>query len=205
MGKPYRILDYKFSNMSVDKHTDIVVEIGSGHGEGSTEFLCNWAKERELKFYTIDINQLSQSKLKAKHLDAIFVVQYGSEWCQTVLPTLDKKIKVLYLDNFDFPWPALGEHWLEQQRKEYKRRGVEMTAENSMEEHKLQTKYCLPFMATKSVILMDDTCYDPMLTNQTLQEYPNWTGKCATALPLMISAGYQIVRDQEYDINYATR
>ena len=55
MGSPYTILTHRFQKISCDKHTDIVVEIGSGWGDGSTAFLCNWAKSRELPFYTIDI------------------------------------------------------------------------------------------------------------------------------------------------------
>jgi hypothetical protein len=203
MGSPYTILNHRFQEISCDKNTDIVVEIGSGWGDGSTAFLCRWAKSRGLPFYTIDIDPQAHSKLK--HLDATFVIQSGHEWCKTVLPSLNKTIKVLYLDNFDYPWPAIGERDLDQQREEYERRGLSFTAKNSMEEHRLQTQYCLPYMSDESVILMDDTYYDPMLIDQGPDELPQWQGKCVTAMPLMIAANYKIIRDQEYNINYATR
>ena len=196
MGNSYRFLE-KFPDLSCNPNSDIVVEIGSGIGEGSTQWLYEWATQRNLPFYSIDV--IDDTSRALADLDINFVISVGHEWCRDVLPTLHKTIKVLYLDNFDYIWESTPENlevwgdkkdimlnWFEKQRQEYANRGVDLTRENSMEEHRLQTMYCLPYMSDESVILMDDT----------LSNVHGPYGKCATALPLMIDAGYSL--DQQH-------
>ena len=185
-----------------DPENDIVVEIGSGVAEGSTEYLYHWASERHLPFYSIDVSDTTKNSLQ--HLNINFVVATGHEWCRDVLPTLQKNIKVLYLDNFDYLWEPTPNNlevwgdqtkmmleWFEMQKQQYARRGVVLTNENSMEEHRLQTMYCLPYMSAQSIILMDDT----------LKDDKGPYGKCATALPLMIEDGYKIDEQEVFSSN----
>ena len=197
MGTPYSLLEEKFSSLDYNSDSDIVVEIGSGTDEGSTEYIYNWAKNRNLPFYSIDISDKTKNMLS--NLDINFVIQHGHEWCRDVLPTLGKKIKVLYLDNFDYIWESTPDNlkqWqnhpgidimlnmFEQKIKEYAEKNIELTRENSMEEHRLQTLYCLPYMCQQSVVLMDDTYFT--------DKHNGIYGKCATAIPLLIEAGYQL-------------
>ena len=99
---------------------------------------------------------------------------------------MNVQIKVLYLDNFDWVDPNnLQYQWMQDQIAAYARRGIELTNENSQREHYLQTQYCLPYMSQHSIILIDDSYED--ITSPT-----GWGGKCGTAIPLMLSAGYTI-------------
>lgn len=195
MGSPYKVLSTKFTELTCDPHSDIVVEIGSGVADGSTKYLSSWANAQGLPFYSIDINEQSQNALSG--LDINFVIATGHVWCRDTLPTMNKKIKVLYLDNMDYLWEdtpgnleswrsGVGidvmHRWFEKQVQLYAAKNINLTRETSMEEHRLQVMYCLPFMSEQSIIIMDDT-----LDNQG-QPY----GKCATAIPLLLAAGYEL-------------
>jgi hypothetical protein len=204
MGTPYIIADYV--DLEYNSLTDIVLEIGSENGEGSSQWLHNWSVARNMKFYSVDVEHREREK-NYPEINWI-VAESGSTWCRDILPTLNKTIKVLYLDNFDFIHPdtdpiAIAHYQMQIQA--YAQRGIVMNNQNCMEEHRLQTKYCLPFMAEQSIIIMDDTYYNPQLESQPLDELQYWQGKCTTAMPLMIEAGFSIVRDQQHDINYAIR
>jgi len=204
MGAPYTILDH--IQLDCDSATDIVVEIGSENGEGSSRWLYQWSSNRDVKFYSIDVEH-SEREISYPEIPWV-VSESGSLWCKNILPTLNKAIKVLYLDNFDYMYNTNNPSVLEQYARQvtlYAQRGVVMNNQNCMEEHRLQVEYCLPYMAEQSVIIMDDTYYDPALEFQPANELPQWYGKCATAMPLMIEAGYSIIRDQEHNINYAIK
>ena len=99
MGAPYALLDKV--NLTTNQD-NIVVEIGSEKGEGSSLWLHNWAKFRNIEFYSIDV----EHDVREQNYPDInwIVASSGSEWCKNSLPRLDKKIKVLYLDNFDWIW-----------------------------------------------------------------------------------------------------
>jgi len=204
MGIPYVILDHV--DLEYNSLTDVVVEIGSDNGEGSSRWLHNWAITRSMKFYSVDVVR-GERERNYPEIEWI-VSDSGSTWCRDVLPTLNKTIKVLYLDNFDYIHPDTDPIAIEQyqmQIRAYAQRGVVMNNQNCMEEHRLQTKYCLPFMADQSIIVMDDTYYNPQLESQPSNELQYWQGKCATAMPLMIEAGFSIIRDQQHNVNYAIR
>lgn len=179
--KPYTQLE----NIELTFDPDnIVVEIGSENGEGSSIWLYDWAKERNIDFYSIDVEHRARERI---HPEINWVVtRSGSSWCQNVLPGLNKKIKVLYLDNFDWTPPehASPPDWIQNQIQVYKKRGIEMNNQNCQEEHRLQMQYCLPYMDKQSVVIMDDTWY-----NSTLD---TWDGKCATVVPLLLENNFNI-------------
>ena len=187
----YPILQHKFSNIQVDENTDVVVEIGNS--VESAKFLAAWSESKNLPFYSIDIDKLTAYKLKVKNIKANIEVQLGHEWCRDTLPYLDKKIKILCLNSFPKPGYV------------YEENGIEVTEENIMKGHRLLIQYCLPYMAQESIIFMGDTYYDPMIIDLAPEQFQNWGGACATAIQLMIDAEYTIVRNQEYNINYAIR
>lgn len=189
---PYKMLDNQFQTLSTDS-TKCVVEIGSERGEGSTAYFRDWSHAHGLDFHTVDVTNDAQTHFTNNTAYGgvgginFHVVETGHAWCRDVLPTLGKQIAVLYLDNFDWIDPVnLQYQWLHDQIAAYAARGVVMSNENSQEEHRLQTQYCLPYMAQQSVILIDDTYQD-------VNSPTGWGGKCGTAIPLMLAAGYAIV------------
>jgi hypothetical protein len=178
-SKPYNKLD----NISLHTtHDNIVVEIGSERGEGSSLWLHDWAKQRNIEFYSVDVEHRMR-EITYTEINWV-VTSSGSDWCKTILPGLDKKIKVLYLDNFDWIWePENIPDWIRGQIDSYAQRGVAMNNQNCQEEHRLQVEYCLPYLDKQSVVIMDDTFYSTQ---------HKWDGKCATVIPLLMQNGFKI-------------
>lgn len=198
---PYKMLDNHFSELHSDS-SKCVVEIGSERGEGSTAYFRDWAQAHGLDFHTVDVtndalthftNNTAYGGIGSTNFH---VVDTGHAWCRDALPTLGKQISVLYLDNFDWIDPVnLQYQWLHDQIAAYAARGVVMSNENSQEEHRLQTLYCLPYMAPQSIILIDDSYED-------INSSTGWGGKCGTAIPLIIAAGYTIANTAQGIVCY---
>lgn len=185
-SKPYT----KIENLKLTTNdNNIVVEIGSENGEGSSLWLYDWAKKHNIEFYSVDV----EHRMRERTYPQInwVVTSSGSDWCRDVLPGLNKTIKVLYLDNFDWIW---DEHdlapYIKTQIENYAKRGIAMNNQNCQEEHRLQAQYCLPYLDKQSVVIMDDTFYNNN----------SWDGKCAKVIPLLIENGFEI-----HGTEYATR
>jgi len=173
------------------------LEIGSERGEGSSVFLSKWATKNNIPFYSVDVLEHAKNSFELANT-SFEVANSGHEWCRDILPTLGKKIKVLYLDNFDWTDPNnLVYLWLHELIQAYSDRGVTMNNENSQEEHRLQSLYCIPYMDEQSVVLFDDT----WASHATESGYD---GKSGTAIPIFIDAGFQVHIDSTYGL-YATR
>ena len=186
-SKPYSKLEN--FDLAVDQN-NIVLEIGSERGEGSSSWLYAWAKQRNIEFYSVDVEH-GQRQQEYPEINWI-VTSSGSDWCKTSLPGLNKKIKVLYLDNFDWIWePKNIPDWIQKQIDSYARRGVTMNNQNCQEEHRLQLEYCLPYLDEQSVVIMDDTYYEHGNKSQL-------RGKCATAIPILLANGFKIDDSAEY-------
>ena len=182
-AKPYQILRTKFKNLNITPD-NLVLEIGSEYGEGSTRFFYCWSYLQDIPFITVDVTDFARNKLQNVGIDCR-VVDSGSKWCQEELPKLNRKIKVLYLDNFDWNWfedkPESPE-WITEQIEKYAKRGVVMNNANSQLEHKLQLEACLPYMDQESVVIMDDT----------FMRNGNWSGKGGQCIEVLQQAGYII-------------
>ena len=185
-SRPYQYLENL--PLTCDKD-NIVVEIGSENGEGSSIWLYEWASKHSIDFYSVDVEHRMRERTYP-HINWI-VAESGSVWCRDILPGLNKTIKVLYLDNFDWIWDLdnLDPH-IQNQIKQYANRGVVMNRQNCQEEHRLQLEYCLPYLDKQAVVIMDDTSYNNGI----------WAGKCATAIPLLLENGFKIHNNE-----YATR
>ena len=189
---PYRILEDAHLPELQSDSSNCVVEIGSERGEGSTAYLRDWAAGRGMDFHTVDVTDTAQTHFAN---DPAFggvgrinfhTVDAGHAWCRDTLPGLGRRIAVLYLDNFDWIWAGSEDKPGDQEQiADYARRGVVMNNENSQEEHRLQTLYCLPCMAAQSIIIIDDTFPDR-------RSPTGWSGKCGTAMPLILAAGYTV-------------
>jgi hypothetical protein len=166
-----------------DKQNDVIVEIGSERGEGSTEFFDSYAGQFNVPFYSVDL--LDNAKNKLSHLkNTSFVVSMGSKWAREELPSLNKKIKILYLDNYD--WNHRPEDPDKTGLKDqYHAIDLHWTNLNCASEHLDQMIYCYPYMAENSVIICDDTVF---------QEHCGlYIGKSSAVIPFLISRNYRIV------------
>ena len=186
---PYQILSNSELSLSLS-NDNIVVEIGSERGEGSTGYLHQWALKHNVDFYSIDVDD-SASKNQELTGVKFQVVEAGHIWCRDVLPNLNKKIKILYLDNFDWTDPAnLIYPWLHELIELYATRGVVMNNDNSKEEHRLQALYCVPYMDEQSIVIFDDT----WPAHHTESGYE---GKSGTAITIFIEAGFKIIYGED--------
>ena len=176
--KPYTNLEN--INLTTNQN-NIAVEIGSENGEGSSLWLHTWAHKHSIKFYSVDV----EHRMRERPYPEInwVVAKLGSIWCKNILPGLNKTIKVLYLDNFDWIWDLNNvAPYCQTQIENYATRGVVMNNQNCQAEHRLQLEYCLPYLDKQSVVIMDDTFYNNGI----------WDGKCATAIPLLLEHGFSI-------------
>lgn len=185
MGMPCKQLPH-FENL-LDWHTSnlMVLEIGSDRGEGSTDDLYNIASQHKVEVTTVDV--VDWAKRNSNNLCINYeVYRSGSAWCAEILPMLNKKIKILYLDNFDWTWnEAKPEDWILRQQKEYRDRGVVMNNINCVNEHLLQAMHCLPYLDDNCLVICDDTW---KCTNLGI-----YVGKCGPAAHYLIQHGFNVI------------
>jgi hypothetical protein len=189
---------HKNSKLFIDMLTfdtsNIILEIGSDRAEGSTEWFDELAKTKNVDFYSIDV--VDEASKKFKHLtNTNFVVaKSGSIWTHTELSKLKKKIKVLYLDNYDWISSMNNINSHEQRLiDEYAKRGVTMTNLDCQREHLYQMIGCLPYMEDESLIICDDTPY-----NDSAGVY---FGKNGAVVPYLLNFGYEIVFGRGHNRN----
>jgi hypothetical protein len=169
------------AELSYNQDTDIILEIGSDQHEGSTEFFNGLSVNWELPFYTVDV--IIEPQNRFTHLDhIIWQVETGSVWTKKVLPTLNKQIKVLYLDNYDWSNPGPNADTI---RTSYAFRNIDWSNLGSQVEHLHQMINCMPYMANQSLVICDDT---PLVDHSG-----TYTGKCGAVVPLLLANGYHIV------------
>lgn len=157
------------------KFTDeIIVEIGSDNNEGSTAFFDALGHE----FHSVDV--LDDASKRLSHLKNTnwHIVSSGSEWTST----LNKKIKVLYLDNYDWANPGPTADKI---KTDYAQRSVEWSNLGSQVEHLAQMIGCLPWMAEQSVVICDDT---PVVAH-----HGTYTGKCGSVVTYLLVHGFKVV------------
>ena len=170
------------AQLSYDQELDMILEIGSDQNEGSTEFFNGLAVNWEIPFYTVDV--IDEARHRFTHCDHIIwqVSEGGAVWTKTVLPTLSKQIKVLYLDNYDWSNPGPNADNI---KENYAQRNVEWSNLGSQVEHLAQMINCMPYMAAESLVICDDT---PLV-----EASGTYSGKCGAVVPYLIANGYQIV------------
>jgi hypothetical protein len=170
-----------------NEETDIILEIGSERGEGSTEFFNSYAVSFKIPFYTVDVSD--EAKTKLSHLkNTNFIIENGSSWTKQILPTLNKKIKILYLDNYDWNHQPAYADETGLEKKYNEQFNLKWTNLNCVAEHLDQMINCYDYMAEKSVIICDDTPYQP--------HSGIYSGKSSAVVPFLISRNYRIVYSQ---------
>jgi len=170
------------AQLSYNQDRDMILEIGSDQNEGSTSFFNALACNYEIPFYTVDVVDVGQHKFA--HLEEIVwqIADSGSKWAKTVLPTLNKQIKVLYLDNYDWCNPG---PFADTINARYAERNVKWSNIGSQTEHIAQMINCLPYMAEQSLVVCDDT---PLVEHSG-----TYTGKCGAVVPLLLANDYTVV------------
>lgn len=144
----------------------VFVEIGSDRGEGSTPHLADLAKKHDTVLHSVDIENRRRSTNDRPNI--IWHRARGSDWAESVWPTIGSKISLLFLDNEDWIYHSDAE-----------------SNHQSQQEHLRQIQYLLPWLASAAVVSCDDTY---MIANQEV-----WTGKCALGIPILLDHGFVVV------------
>jgi len=164
-----------------DTDNDIILEIGSERGEGSTAFFDHYASQFEIPFYSVDVSDFAKNNLT--HLkNTNFVIDTGSSWTSKILPILNKKIKILYLDNYDWTNPGMEQ---ERIKDLYLENNIVWSNMGSQVEHLSQMINCIPYMSDQSIVICDDT--------PIVDHHQTYTGKCGAVIPYLLINKYEIV------------
>lgn len=159
-----------------------IVEVGCSReiieGQNSTVQLLTLAKELELPFAGIDLDQANIEALKRdyKDCDDTWITGKGEE----VLRTWDKPIAACYMDAYDF-WHASHSGLRQQVYKESYGSEIDDAQCHSM--HLEAACYCSDLIPSGGLLGLDDTW----------MENDIWEGKGALALPWLLDQGWQLL------------
>lgn len=170
------------------------VEIGVERGEGSTR----WFAGKCEKLTAVDALQSQVDNCKklldeAGHTNVTVIKSFGEDWASEYT---GDPIDLLYLDNFDWnywldrPVEAFVAGVQETYRTEF---GTEMTNINSQYTHLHQMIELLDHMAEKSIVICDDTWFEPATGI--------FVGKCSAVIPFLLLHGYTLVDYHGYRQN----
>lgn len=177
------------------KNIEWFVEIGTSRAgdDGSTPIIASWAERFGRKLYTVDIDPDNITfAINMEILNLRTWLGSGENFFYN-FPEHLGRISVLYLDNFDWDWhPDNSEDFVLEQKQRYQELGLEMNNVNCQAAHIHQAVLASKFMAEKSIIILDDTFYDP--------KWATYTGKGGAVVPYLISQGYQILETEEYPV-----
>lgn len=175
--------------------TEVIVELGSDRWEGSTAYFADLANTHDSRLITVDIDPEAYHRvIKTVNTDHLHRVEFAcadaAEWCRR-FDQHHKKIKVLYLDNFDWDWESnLPSDSIRQQQAWYRKMGMDMTNLNSQINHLGQMISLLPSMATKSIVCVDDT----------YEHNGVYLGKGGAVVPYLMINGYEIIKSGDYGV-----
>lgn len=164
-----------------------IVEIGaareSSGPDSSTFFLCQLAKQLDAEFYSVDFSEQSW-KLAAEVAGDCAFLSDGVEFLRMYPKLSQRRISILYLDNFDIIYNDLHKQSLMRRvGNVYDDRNEQLTNERSAAVHLEQIETAMPLLAEKNIVVIDDT--------QLREE--GWWGKGAAAVPFLLNSGYSIL------------
>jgi hypothetical protein len=172
---------------------EVIVEIGSDRWEGSTSYFADLANTHKSRLITVDLDPEAYHRViksvNKDHLERVeFVCANGVYWSQR---PMSKKIKVLYLDNFDWDWEAdTPSDSIRQQQAWYQKMGMKMTNLNCQTSHLNQMISLMKYMAVRNIVCIDDT-----------YEYNGvYIGKGGAVVPYLLVHGYQILASKDYGV-----
>lgn len=164
-----------------DPEPGVVVEVGADRGEGSTQWLYEWAKGHGLDFASADIDP--DQKVEGPAGTKVRNVT-GTQ----LLSRIRRNVSVAYLDGFD--WIPDGEeekNWIREQRSRYESFGVELNNDACQREHLEEAHLVSRKAAKRCVVVLDDTWHDGDW----------WTGKGGKAVPFLEIEGFEVVVQDE--------
>lgn len=174
------------------------IEIGVDRGEGSTLFFADLAQNRATGFYAVDYDQEQIDGLRKRFgnlPDHVRTVQARGEDFLDDFRNLEPtaRVSLVYLDNFDWDYwvNRKAKSFVPAQKQRYlEKMGTEMTNLNSQQAHLIQAMRLMPLMSDRSIIVCDDTWYDP--------QEGVYIGKCSAAIPYLLLNGYEILHHSGY-------
>jgi hypothetical protein len=185
MGQPYTLApDVEF------RPKECVLEIGSDRGEGSTGFWAEYSKNHETEFFTVDFNKWVYGRAKDAiegYDNCIAFQAKGEDFIDSWFTKNKMKVRVAYLDNYDWWWKTLtpeSEH-IRFGEEYYTPYGLSLNNDASQEAHRKQSELLLPHLAEDSWIIFDDTW----------STGKGWNGKGGTAVPFLLEHGYKLTHD----------
>lgn len=186
MGKLYQQCQ---EHVTITGPGSAVLEIGSDRWEGSTVWLADLATNYDMDFYSVDIDNSAQQRIK--HPKITWYISEGVHWCESVLPSLGRKIGLVYLDNFDYDW-RVGDNnpMIQQQKAEYLSRNVVMHNQNCQITHMKQMISILPHTVPGSVAVFDDT--------YRINEC--WVGKCGPVVIWLLAQGWRLETAKDHGV-----
>jgi hypothetical protein len=169
------------------------VEIGTSRGgdNGSTQVLSGWATKQGTTLTTVDVDPDNCKFVQNLHIPGCVVInQSGEQYLQERIYGI-RPIALLYLDNFDWDWhpSEVTESFVQEQQKRYSKLGLEMTNINSQSAHLTQMILALHHMASKSLVICDDTWYNKW--------WGHYSGKSGAVIPFLLANGYQVLYTEE--------
>lgn len=168
---------------------ELVLEIGSDRWEGSSQYFAELAHNIGCKFITVDLDPDAVERARENSgefgANADFFNAEAVKWCKEVLPTYNTKVKVLYLDNFDWDWDVnvINHEMIEPQKAWYKTQGITMSNQNCQISHFAQMQALLPYMSDECIVCIDDT----YLYNDV------FIGKGGPIVPYLICNGFDLL------------
>lgn len=172
---------------------EIIVEIGSDRWEGSSAYFADLASTHDMRFITVDLDPGAELRLRktvlSDHAHLVeFVQAEGTQWTAKYQGS---KIRVLYLDNFDWDWRTdRQQQMIQDQVQWYQQQGLIMNNINSQTAHITQMVNLLPHMTDRCVICVDDT-----------YEYNGvFIGKGGAVVPYLIGQGFGILAAENYGV-----
>jgi hypothetical protein len=159
-----------------------IVEVGCSReiieGQNSTVQLLALAKELELPFAGIDLDQANMEALERDYKG------YNAKWItgkgEVVLHTWDKPIAACYLDAYDF-WHASHSELRQQVYTESYGSEINDAACHTM--HLEAARHCSKLIPPGGILGLDDTWMESNL----------WAGKGALALPRLLEQGWDLL------------
>lgn len=164
------------------------VEIGTSRqgDDGSTIHISRWARERNTRVITIDMDPWNCDFIKTKRLDNVEVHNTtGEDYLYHRIYSI-RPISFLYLDNFDWDHhPDHTEQFVLDQQVRYSTLGFTMNNVNCQMAHLMQAELAVPHMAERSVIACDDTPFNKW--------WGHYSGKCGAAVPYLLGHGFKVL------------
>lgn len=190
MGKLYQQTGQHLSGSFPD---EVIVEIGSDRWEGSSAYYADLAVAHGMRFISVDLDEGARARIRKTinpdhepHTE--FICADGTAWSANYS---GPKIKVLYLDNFDWDWSTnRNQSMIQEQIAWYKNKGIVMNNLNCQSAHLTQMVNLLPHMSVKSLVVIDDT-----------YEYNGvFIGKGGAVVPYLMGQGFGILAAHDYGV-----